>query len=156
MCLHVLKIHEGHGNQPFVAKEDLKVWKVLNHFNYWAFDDNTGEVVQSSGIKTPYRGVIVNFTAEHKCVISANYLPKGFMYVDTRGDVNAGVHGFYVEPAPTNSYHGIEVHPAIIPKGTQFFLGDNNEVVAEKMIVYETELFCPLGIEEIDINTITF
>jgi hypothetical protein len=158
MCLQIHEIHAKHANQPFAAKEDLKVWKILRHYNYWQVNKD-GDLERHMGIQTPYYQNNVNFTQAGKCVLTAEYLPKGYIYANKDGSVTAGIHGYYINienSSPLTKFTGIVVHPAVIPRGTLFFIGTDWEIVAERMIIYVDEAHCPSDAKEIDINTITF
>ena len=123
MCLKIHKIHKEHNNQPLIAKEDLKVWKVLHHYCYWQFDPtDPPSLKHCAGIKTPYRGTNIDFTQAGKCVLSAEYKPTGSIHVGWNDTVTIGVHGYYRKISLGEAQ--MIVHPAIIPKGTAFFIGD--------------------------------
>ena len=153
MCLQIHEIHAKHANQPFVAREDLKVWKILRHYNYWQMNKD-GDLERHVGIETPYYQNNVNFTQAGKCMLTAEYLPKGYIYANKDGSVTAGIHGYYINIENSSPvaklFTGIVVHPAVIPRGTVFFIGTNGEVVAERMIIYEDESRCPEGLTTID------
>jgi hypothetical protein len=53
--------------------------------------------------------------------------------------VNEGLHSFMEESDADASLYGVEqYYPAIIPKGTRFFIGTDGDIVSEALVVYET------------------
>lgn len=123
MCLVVVK-----GTNKRKAKADILVYKCLDCYygNYC----------------TPYYYFPVYFE-EGKCVLKV----KNFTYDNFSDDkrVEAGIHSFYSEFAAqdiVNDFHetdGTEKHYAIIPKGTNYYIGNGCDVVSTELIVFEKE-----------------
>lgn len=111
MCLYEID------GQPFktrIANRDIVVWKALS---------KTGRSYVS-----PYQGTPYNFG---ECMRS-----KLIIEVEC-GDatVGEGLHSCLTQEEA--GYHSDEVFPAIIPAGSRFIVGAENEVASNALIVYE-------------------
>ena len=123
MCLVVEK-----GTNKRKAKTDILVYKCLDYFcdNYC----------------TPFYYFPVYFE-EGKCVLKVKHF--SYNYVEKVISVEEGIHSFYLEWCAQNvvtTFHeedGTEKHYAIIPKGANYYIGNDGDVVSTELIVFETE-----------------
>ena len=127
MCLRKSKIFEKNYSKPLVADKDIIVYKTLDHRNPF-----TGEKV----LRTPYQFFPINFI-DGKCVLDGNLecKPDEWVYV--------GFHS-YVDEKQANMdciefpLTKMTKHWGIIPKGSKYFLGNDGDVVSNKLIIFET------------------
>lgn len=98
---------------PKIAKKDISVYKVLY------YSDNS--------IYTPHQHCHIKF---HK-----NKAILGSILIPYNGKVSKGIHAFREEiPLYSRSY---KIHKAIIPKGSLYYIGVNNDIVSTKLIIFE-------------------
>jgi hypothetical protein len=125
MCLWIDKnIHPD--LEPLVADRDILVYK---HLYYW-----------ENHKCTPYRFMPIDFSdggMTHFPLVSLS-LNKEFKLTREYADcVNFGYHAY------RNSFQPLLVEckqfTAVIPKGTRYFIGDSDDIVAEQMIVFSYE-----------------
>ena len=131
MCLNVKNKWHKDG-KPLIAEEDFVVFKVLYHS------------VFVDVILTPVRQCPIIFT-NGKAILKAklhmftgyNYAFKKCITVCTRG-----IHAFLNSKSQRMILWGhnsrkLHAHKAIIPKGTKYYIGEEGDIVAEKMIILE-------------------
>ena len=139
MCLTIDRnIHvKRDGNKipfPFIADEDILVTKMLNPVSkYWLFGRKRA--------KTPIMGYEVLFDRNGTATLFATFAydwadKNRYVYVDR------GIHAYtgvgeksYNNICKMMEYNNIE-YRAIIPKGTRYYIGDDGDVVAEKMTIF--------------------
>lgn len=141
MCLYVNRsIHKGEYPEPLVAKKPIVVYKVLGH----KIDGN---------IVTPYRVKPVRFKngrAElsiRKDDLAAFRCPRLDSEIEVF-DVDEGIHAFTnyqlakEEKDWQNKWSCLgtvyHVYFSLIPKGHKFFIGDEGDIVATKLIMFES------------------
>ena len=123
MCLVVVE-----GTNKRKAEADILVYKCLDFYclNYY----------------TPYQNFPVYFN-KGKCVIKTphfSYERNGYRTI-----VKEGIHSYYKKFKAENielSYKfcfGTQKHYAIIPKGTNYYIGTAGDIVSTELIVFETE-----------------
>ena len=129
MCLIVEK-----GTNKRKAKANILVYKCL--------DECRGNYC------TPYQYFPVYFE-EGKCVLKVkhftyrNVINSNYIVNEIR--VEGGIHSFYKEWAAlrvVNDFHekdGTDKHYAIIPKGANYYIGVEGDVVSTELIVFETK-----------------
>lgn len=112
MCLIINSIHYNRRNKikPFEARKDILVYKRLIVSDY-------GQLI------TPYRCYPINFK-DGVCELQAEF---GIW----RNEVSQGIHAYTAPDTRQCGYYN-----AVIPKGTKFFIGWCNDIVAEKLIIY--------------------
>ena len=123
MCLIVEK-----GTNKRKAKTDILVYKCL--------DNNYGNYC------TPYMYFPVYFE-DGKYVLKV----KHFSYNNDKKVVivEEGIHSFYLEWCAQDvvtTFHeadGTEKHYAIIPKGANYYIGNDGDIVSTELIVFETK-----------------
>ena len=141
MCLSVnLDFHKVKDNKPIalVAKQSILVYKVLE--------------VKGKHYRTPYMLKGINFDDEYGMFFykttrfSINKLFP-YYYPQCHYDVLKGIHSYFVfdEANHTNEHMKIvdgsnsNIHYAIIPKGSKFYVGNNCDIVSSNLVVFENE-----------------
>lgn len=133
MCLYIeAEKHDNatkNGRRGFkarIAGYDMLVWKVLRTPTYK--NDTIGA--------SPYRGQ--SWTAGKPKTARVNPHKRDHK-------VDAGLHAFITVNSAKGrirrvfSGRGCKVFPAIIPKGSVFYYGTRNDIVATELVVYATE-----------------
>jgi exoribonuclease II len=128
MCLYIESHYHAIDNdgkefKPHVAKQPILVWKFL-------------ETGTEKSANSPFQNSRWIFGQPRKAK---------FTYSDDNTAVEAGLHAMITKRsdrfdgwwATYGSYY-----PAVIPAGTKFWIGENNEIVAEEMIAYHDEMSC--------------
>lgn len=131
MCLTINKqVHPNY--EPMTAEKDLVVYKILR-----------------SKRTTPFMGFPVKFIfgkARLKAEFEINFFYNQFSE-ETFRTVYKGIHAYltfqkcedYIRLFSYTS-DNFTIHKAIIPKGTNYFIGIHNDIVSEKMIIYKKTL----------------
>ena len=120
MCLIInTKYHHLRNGMPLakIAKDDIPCYKLL--------------IGGSHGWVTPFQCYNIKFK-NGQCVQQSRIHPC--MY--TNGDffITRGIHGFISK----GIYYLVGYRfNAIIPKGTRYYIGMHNDMVSEKLIIYE-------------------
>jgi len=124
MCLTVLP-----GCKPEIAKEDILCYKaVVDHVKYWSPAIHPFK----AGYSYPYNKVL---TAESHVIGKIHPI----QHLEMKG---GGCLNFYIEEgfhANRNKTY-LRTNPCIIPKGTEYCLGEDDEIVAVNMIVFRSML----------------
>lgn len=108
MCL--TPIH----SKPFIAEEDIFCTKCL--------------IKESNCLYTPYQKASIKFN-------NGIYIQLAYRFsFDTSGDIHQGIHSYYRHDI---FYNKLIVYPCIIPKGTQYYIGSNNDLVSLKLIIFK-------------------
>ena len=139
MCLSVnLNFHKVKNDKPIalVAKQSILVYKMLE--------------IKNKHYRTPYMSKAVNFDDEYGM----------FFYKTTRFDraylpnhnckylVARGIHSYFdfdiancAKDYHTNFDLNIttNIHYAIIPKGSKFYIGSNYDIASSNLVVFENE-----------------
>ena len=121
MCLFI-NVSRHPDNKPIILDEALKVFKYLVR----------NKKIFKPKYKTPYWDKCVPFLFG-KCTLTSNMDGP-----EPGGKIRKGIHAcvdsdYYM----SQSYREFD---AIIPKGTKVYFGDNNDIVAEKLIIYKNKL----------------
>lgn len=137
MCLSVnLDFHKVKNGKPIalVAKQSILVYKMLE--------------IKNNHYRTPYMSKAVNFDDEYgmffykttRFSINRTYFYKKYHY-----DVSRGIHSFFdFDKAKHNSDFlltlGVSnIHYAIIPKGSKFYIGAEGDIASSNLVVFENE-----------------
>jgi len=128
MCLRISNIHKEKNNKPFIAKKDIIVFKALDHYDLF-----NGKKT----ICTPYQFYPIDFI-DGKCVMKSDLYTES----DSRF-VNIGVHSFTKEEKAEKTCAGfpetkMTKHWAIIPKGSKYYIGVDNDIVSNNLIIFRT------------------
>lgn len=121
MCLVVEK-----GIRKKIAKTDILVYKCLDKKN--------------GNYYTPFQNVNIFFD-NGECVMEKipNIVPKR---VDGHREIGKGLHSFY-KKRPANTlityFPQTKIYYAIIPKGSEYYIGTNGEIVSNNLMVFETK-----------------
>ena len=126
MCLIKSIIHKKDYSKPFIAEKDIIVYKALDHCDCFG----------NKRICTPYRYYPIVFV-NGKCIISSVLPRSGSLYVDF------GVHAFVNEEKIKRTCHffpetKMTKHWAIIPKGSKYYIGQEEDIVTNELIVFKT------------------
>lgn len=117
MCLSInKKFHKN--NKPLKAEKDIRVYKCLD--------------VNQFGITTPFMYYPINFE-EGKCILTSRKLK-----VTSEDTIIEGIHAYCTKERATVTSSmfpetGTTIFKAFIPKGTKYFIGDNGDIVSEKL-----------------------
>lgn len=133
MCLTISgKFNKKSSDTLFVSQKrdyDIKVYKAL-------------QFIKGKSFATPFRGLDIDFDEDGKKVLEADHF-----YHHAASTVTHGIHAFYSrerakEYADDSFKCGcLEIlFPAIIPAGTEFYIGDDGDIVAEKIIIFGTTI----------------
>ena len=118
MCLYIKKNTDAN-----IAEKDILVFKCLDY--------RCGEYA------TSYRYYPIRFDSDNKAELSAEIQKGDF---DT---ILTGIHAYRNLGYATNiaySYYLLfktKVYYAIIPKGTKYYIGEHEDIVAERMIIFK-------------------
>ena len=126
MCLTKSNIHAKDYSKPFVAEKDIIVYKALDHCDIYG----------TKKIRTPYQNCPINFV-DGKCVMVSK-LEELNKY-----NVGKGLHSFRNEEEikitcaffPETK---MTKHWAIIPKGSEYFIGKDEDVVSDNLIIFKS------------------
>lgn len=121
MCLFI-NVSRHPDNKPIILDEDLKVFKYL--------DINKRKIFNTK-YSTPFRHKNILFLFG-KCILKAKLDEP-----DPFDSVFKGIHACINKSMLSMDY--IEFK-AIIPKGTKVYFGTDNDIVAEKLIIYKNKL----------------
>lgn len=127
MCLCKSIIHNKDYSKPFIAEKDIIVYKALG--NYYCF-----------GIKhfyTPFMNYPIVFV-DGKCIISSVLQTNSSPYV--RNGVHACVNENLIKITIEffSETKKITKHWAIIPKGSKYYFGADEDIVSNELIVFKT------------------
>lgn len=108
---------------PKVAQEDILVYKSL--------------FLREEGYVTGCRAYPVTFT-DGIAVLEATIVVEKCPYRSATKwhkdrVIGPGIHSFHTSP------FCLRTNFAIIPKGTTFYVGDNNDMVSEKLVIFQFE-----------------
>ena len=129
MCLITSNVYHkednNHNVKCLVAKEDILVYKCL--------DCENGEYC------TPFQYMPIMFT-KGKYVYNKVNMPKSKFYWNNI--IRVGIHAYSrkgkaIMVAKEYYYtNGTHMHHAVIPKGSNFYIGNNDDIVSNNLIVY--------------------
>ena len=134
MCLITSKFIHPNSNgkvKCLVAQEDILVYKCLDCID--------GEYC------TPYQCMRLSFTKGKYVYKKVNMVTEAICTNCGRGmstGINVGIHAYGTKGAAiaySKSFHnwyGTSMHYAIIPKGSNFYIGQDEDVVSNNLIVY--------------------
>ncbi len=127
MCLEKSILHKDDRDNPFIAKNNIVVYKALDTKTY-------------DGIKnvcTPYMYRPIVFF-EGKCVmhepnmeICGNCIDKGLHAYTTEKRCKITCDMFHDETGTRKFW-------AVIPKGSKFFVGNEDDIVSDNLIIFKT------------------
>ena len=132
MCLVASKFYHKenskHNVKCFVAKEDILVYKCL--------DCNDGEYC------TPFQYMPIVFTKGKYVYNKVKMSQKIGCGIRKNALVSEGIHAYSTRDKAIKvakdfrKSNGTYMHYAVIPKGSNFYIGDNADVVSNNLIVY--------------------
>ena len=133
MCLITSKFYHKenskHNVKCLVAKEDILVYKCL--------DCNDGEYC------TPFQYMPIVFT-KGKYVYNKVNMGESVRYCkkDEGAYVYSGIHAYITKDKAIkvakefNNTNGTSMHYAVIPKGSNFYVGQSDDIASNNLIVY--------------------
>lgn len=126
MCLVKSIIHKKDYSKRFIAEKDIIVYKALDHCDTFG----------NKCICTPYMYYPIVFV-NGKCIISSVLTTSDSPYV------SVGVHAFRTEERIKRTCDffpetKMTKHWAIIPKGSKYYIGQEEDIVTNKLIVFKT------------------
>ena len=141
MCLSVnLDFHKVKNNKPIalVAKQSILVYKVLE--------------VEDKHYHTPFEYMAINFDDEYGMFFYKTTrfsINRTYFYSEghTAYDVLRGIHSYinfdeadYTTDYMKNLYDSKpNIHYAIIPKGSKFYIGCDDDIVSSNLVVFKNK-----------------
>lgn len=132
MCLIASKFYHkednNHNVKCFVAKEDILAYKCL--------DCNDGEYC------TPFQYMPIVFTKGKYVYNKVKMSQKIGCGIRKNALVSQGIHAYSTRDKAIKvakdfrKSNGTYMHYAVIPKGSNFYVGSNDDVVSNNLIVY--------------------
>ena len=132
MCLVISRFYHKKDNNPnvkcFVAKEDILVYKCL--------DCNDGEY------STPFQYMPIVFTKGKYVYNKVKMSKKMYCGIRKNAIVSEGIHAYSTRDKAIKvakdfrKSNGTYMHYAVIPKGSNFYIGSHEDVVSNNLIVY--------------------
>ena len=119
------KENSKHNVKCLVAKEDILVYKCLD--------------CEDGVYCTPFRYMPIVFT-KGKYVYNKVNMPKS--KCEWNDTIGVGIHAYSTKNAAialSKSFYwgnGTSMHYAVIPKGSNFYIGNNGDIVSNNLIVY--------------------
>lgn len=139
MCLTINGLHYNAFEDkyiPMTAEFDLEVSKALTGVKHYKYVN--GCQIEFEIYETPFQFVQVKFKNGQllqKASGNGAHLGKRKSW-----EVNQGIHSVTCRTRyEFSNNHFIKWHYAVIPKGTNFFIGDFDDVVSERLLVFETK-----------------
>lgn len=123
MCLKLS--NQFRTDEPLVAKKDILVYKLLD------YSEETGHYC------TPFQYRGVYFENGSVCMTSD-------IVLDKNRNVNIGLHAYFTIDAAkfvVRMFDETDVYFAVIPKGSKFYLGTENDIVSNNLIIFKTEYY---------------
>lgn len=125
MCLYVKE-----GCKPEIAHKDIVCYKLVeDHVKYW----KPRIYAFNAEYSYPYNNVL---TAESYSHIKCEAYPIQHLEIEDWIDYHVINEGFHAKRKKTY----LCANPCIIPKGTEYCLGGDNDIVAVNMIVFRSVL----------------
>ena len=132
MCLVISKFYHkednNHNVKCFVAKEDILVYKCL--------DCNDGEYC------TPFQYMPIVFTKGKYVYNKVKMSQKIGCGIRKNALVSEGIHAYSTRDKAIKvakdfrKSNGTYMHYAVIPKGSNFYVGQSDDIVSNNLIVY--------------------
>ncbi len=125
----------------FVAEEDILVYKCLD--------------CEDGVYCTPFRYMPIVFTKGKYIYTNVYMKKKAFCKMDEGGYVWSGIHAYrtmsraFVVSKSFYEFDGTYMHYAVIPKGSNFYIGNNDDIVSDNLIVYRDKKYFDKDYENI-------
>ena len=149
------------GNEPLVADVDVLVYKVLLHNDDLAMRFHAAQSMSAlpkwyrpqPEYCTPIMGEAVifddNYEAELRARISGYEDRISVFYKDDKAffvgnyNIEEGIHSYFLKTAANELLSQddtiLRLYVAVIPANTRFFIGQNGDVVSDRLIIYQTQ-----------------
>lgn len=119
------------------AETDILVFKCLDHYDNFS---------QKKVICTPYQYTPIAFDKDGMCVLKSELVKRvvaGTEYNPVYG-IAQGIHAFYLRWRGTFNSKMFEdtmmrCHWAIIPKGSEYYVGDDDSIASNELIIFKTK-----------------
>ena len=138
MCLSVsLNFHRVKDNKPIalVAKQSILVYKVLE--------------IEGKHYYTPFISKGINFDDEYGMFFYKTTrfsINRTYYYGQYHYDVLRGIHSYFDFDKANDSSDFLNkifvvsnIHYAIIPKGSKFYIGSNCDIASSNLVVFENK-----------------
>lgn len=145
MCLVTSTFYHKKDNNRnvkcFVAKEDILVYKCLDCIN--------------GKFRTPFQYMPIVFTKGKYIYTNVYMKKKTFCKMDEGGYVWSGIHAYrtmsraFEVSKSFYEFNGTYMHYAVIPKGSNFYIGNNDDIVSDNLIVYRDKKYFDKDYENI-------
>ena len=129
MCLQIHSCHFKDGEPvPRMDNRPIEVYKVLRVPDFL-----------SGPFTTPHQGIPVRFGDCHTCIQRAKLQVKHGVY--NAFYVDRGIHAWRTKSAAQyfiqhrDAFTKYAVFKSIIPAGVKYFLGEDGDIVSEKLII---------------------
>ena len=126
MCLKKSLIHKNNWNNPFIAKNNIVIYKALD----------TKKLDNTKDICTPFMYFPIIFD-NGKCIMKESSM-------DINGEfAHKGIHAYTSEEKCEITcrffYHGTGTKKfwAVIPKGSKYFIGKDEDIVSDNLIIFK-------------------
>lgn len=132
MCLITSKFYhkkdKNHRVKCLVAQEDILVYKCLD--------------CENGFYCTPFKYFPIKFTKGKYVYNEVDMDENAYCGKDAGAGISVGIHAYGTKDAAivtSKSFHredGTSMHYAVIPKGSNFYIGIDEDVVSNNLIVY--------------------
>lgn len=117
----------------FKAETDLLVFKCLDHYD---------SLYQKKVLCTPYQYTPIEFDGNGMCIIESEIEKTRFCNTYA---IIRGVHAYYMRwkgvlIAGLFKETKMRCHWAIIPKGSEYYIGDEQCIVSNKLIIFKSKV----------------
>lgn len=154
MCLFVSESHHP-DLKPLIAEEDIEVIKFLvlpsiEHRPHFV-KDKTQWIPFMNPLRTPFREVPVEFDENGECVMESELEKPQYASLSLYRIVSVGIHAYGKNRDNSSDWADIiqsyclnfngTPFKAYIPKGAQYYVGIDGDIVANKMIIKNERSF---------------
>jgi hypothetical protein len=143
MCLEISTKYHGNPKKPLIAEEDIEVVKYLKKpciVAYSSVDFATGKSIKKwreEVLCTPFMNEPIEFDENGECILKSGTIIPVFESCINAYIVEVGIHAYRKEMDSLSLQFTPPCTPfrAYIPKGTKYYIGENDDIVAEKMVI---------------------
>lgn len=125
----------------FVAEEDILVYKCLD--------------CKDGAFCTPFQYMPITFKRGKYIYTKVYMKEKAYCGMNEYGYVYSGIHAYrakikaYAVSKSFYDFDGTYMHYAVIPKGSKFYLGNDDDIVSNNLIVYRDKKYFDKDYENI-------
>lgn len=128
--------------KPLYSDKDIIVYKVLKDRLYYSicYSPDT-DFMRALRYVTPFMGCTVDFDNDGKADIISEIRFSDDCYAD-HDKINKGLHSYIsydkaIELLNVSINSDLKIFTAIIPAYTDFYIGEDGDVVSSRLIIYE-------------------